>query len=89
VHFVSFFVLAALISASYWPVGPKAWLAVLAIYAVATEGLQAFVPSRQVELLDLLENWLGILIGILAWRTVQRGWPGLIAIDQARPGKQP
>jgi len=67
VHFVFFLVLAALVYASRWPVRRTTWLAVLIVYAVTTEGLQWFVPHRHVELLDLLENLLGVLAGMTVW----------------------
>lgn len=71
-HFVFFLVLAVLVSASRWPVGRRLLAFALVAFAFVTEGLQWFVPTRHVDPLDLVENLLGLLAGVLIWQTLQR-----------------
>ena len=72
VHFVVFALLAFVVHASRFPA--HRWLisALLVAYALLTESLQGFVPSRSVELLDLLDNLLGLGTGTAIWLLVQR-----------------
>jgi VanZ family protein len=67
VHFVFFVTLALLVLASRWPMRIRVLAGVLIGYAVATEALQWLVPKRTFELLDLLENLLGLLVGAVLW----------------------
>ena len=39
----------------------------LVAYALLTEGLQAIIPDRTVELLDLIENLFGLAAGTAIW----------------------
>jgi VanZ family protein len=66
-HFLLFTGLTLLALAARWPVRAGAMLALLAAYAVAMEGLQAFSPPRVVSLGDLIENLLGIAAGTAIW----------------------
>lgn len=61
VHFTNFALLTILTFVSRWPLAWRWQLLVLVGYALATESLQWFVPHRTVELLDYLENLLGIV----------------------------
>lgn len=80
IHFTALMILSVLAHATRWPKRP-AWLllAILLIYAVATESLQALVPPRTVELKDYVENILGVLAGTgcywLAVRVLGRELP--------------
>ncbi len=71
-HFVFFLTLALLVAASRWPIRRNLAVLALVTYAVVTEGLQWFVPTRYVDPVDLLENLLGLAAGILLWHTLQR-----------------
>jgi hypothetical protein len=68
VHFVLFLILSLLVHGSRWPIRPAVFVQILVAYAVASELLQSLFPPRTVELLDLLENLLGIATGtLLSW----------------------
>lgn len=64
IHFAAFTILALLVHGARWPKG-IGWPvpAVLLLYGMATESLQWFVPSRTVELLDYVENMVGVAVG--------------------------
>ena len=72
VHFVVFALLAFVVHASRFPVHRGLTSALLVAYAILTELLQGFVPSRSVEFLDLLENLLGLGTGTAIWLLVQK-----------------
>ena len=72
VHFVVFALLAFVVHASRFPVHRGLTSALLVAYAILTELLQGFVPSRSVEFLDLLENLLGLGAGTAIWLLVQK-----------------
>lgn len=65
VHFLSFAVLAALCTYTDWPIRRRWLLAVVAVYGVLTEAMQALVPGRTPELADLAQNFAGIAAGSL------------------------
>ncbi len=72
VHFCLFAVLGFLVGASRWPLRPGLVVGLLVAYALVTESLQWFIPTRTVELLDYLENLLGLVAGGAAWHILQR-----------------
>jgi hypothetical protein len=71
-HLLFFTLLAFLVWASRWPVRRRLLAGLLITYAVATEGLQWFVPLRTVELPDLVENLLGLAAGTAIWWIAQK-----------------
>jgi VanZ family protein len=71
-HVLLFAVLAFLGVASRWPFPRTALACLLAGYALATEGLQAFVPPRTPELADVAENLLGIAAGFALYAACVR-----------------
>jgi hypothetical protein len=80
-HFLGFLVLAVVALSARWP-GPR-WgiVAVLAVYAAATEWTQGFVPPRTPEWIDWLQDIGGIAAGAaIYWgatalgRTFGRRW---------------
>jgi len=75
VHFVWFLGLAILVHASRLPWRRSILLTVFVLYALVTEGLQSFVPTRTVELLDAVENLLGLAVGTILWQMLHRGSP--------------
>ena len=75
VHFALFAVLGFLAWASRWPLRSGTVLGLLVGYALVTESLQWFIPTRTVELLDYLENLLGLVAGVGAWHILQRRGP--------------
>lgn len=70
-HFLLFTLLALAVHASRWRIRPRLLAGLLVGYALATETLQAFIPNRKVELLDLIENLLGVGMGTVIWWFVQ------------------
>lgn len=72
-HFLAFSVLALLAHGTRWPkrIG---WplVTILAVYGIATESLQAFVPARVVALQDYTENILGVAAGTIVYWLVGR-----------------
>jgi hypothetical protein len=72
-HFGSFMVLTILVHSVCWPKPIHGSLvAVLLIYAGATESLQALVPPRTVDVKDFASNVFGIAAGSLAYWSLQR-----------------
>jgi len=47
-------------------------IGLLVVYAFGVETLQWFFPPRKVELLDYLENLLGLALGTAIWRLASR-----------------
>jgi len=80
-HLLAFFVLALLACASRPRLSWGMLAGLLVGYAVLTETLQALVPTRTVELLDYVENLLGLAAG---W-----GLCRLIGPRGARPASTP
>jgi VanZ family protein len=84
IHFVTFTILALLVHAVRWPQRVNSRVvATLLVYGIATESLQAFVPSRTVGLLDYTENTIGIAVGTGVYWLVQR------LVQQHRQGAAP
>lgn len=75
IHFLLFLTLALLADASRWAIPPRWFFGLLIGYAIAVELLQAFVPPRKVEALDLIENLLGVAAGTAIYWAVHRN-PG-------------
>jgi VanZ family protein len=79
-HLIGFFLLGLLASASNWPRRLTTRIALLVVYAFATEALQGLIPKRSSELADLLQNLAGAALGValgwllLRWR-VKRAAP--------------
>ena len=72
-HFVLFSVLGLLAYGSRWPARLAVRMALVVVYAVATEGLQHFVPQRTPELKDVLQNLAGTAVGAaLGWMLLGR-----------------
>jgi VanZ family protein len=70
VHFLAFAVLGFLVAAGRFTHRGVMVGGLLLLCAVGVELLQTFVPSRSVEVVDLLENMLGLAIGAVAWLVV-------------------
>jgi VanZ family protein len=71
-HLLTFFVLGLLAFTSRWPVRWWGVAVVLILYAVATEAVQWFVPSRTVDPWDLAQNLAGLAAGALVAGIVRR-----------------
>jgi hypothetical protein len=80
-HLGSFAVLTILVHSMRWP-KPIHWspVAILLIYAAATESLQALVPPRTVELKDFVANVCGIAAGSLVYWSIQRAFKALCGL---------
>ncbi len=85
VHFTAFFILAALCAASRLPWKATTQGALLVVYALTAESLQSLVDSRSVELIDYIENLLGLAVGAVAWKIGYRLVRRNRCVDQA-PG---
>jgi len=66
-HFVAFIPLGFLFLASGWPVRRRTRLILLAVYAVGTESLQGFIPSRTPQWQDVTQNVAGAAAGVAIW----------------------
>ena len=69
-HFAAFTVLGILVAASRIPVRRARLAGLLVTYAIGIELLQLLSPPRSVELLDVIENLLGLGAGVALWRLV-------------------
>jgi VanZ family protein len=75
VHFCLFTVLGFLVWASRWPVRRGLVVGLLVAYALVTESLQWLVPTRTVDLLDYVENLLGLAAGGAVWHLLRERGP--------------
>jgi VanZ family protein len=66
-----FVLLALLVRASRLPLRRGTLVGLLVGYAIVTESLQVFVPTRTVELLDFVENLIGLAAGWGLWRLIE------------------
>jgi VanZ family protein len=89
IHLSFFTVLALLANATCWPKRPW-WIliAVLILYGITTETLQLLVPHRSAQVIDAIENILGIALGTaiygLALRLTRR-WRRAAPASRALP----
>lgn len=67
VHFLTMALLAWLTMAARWPLSLGWILALLSLYALGTEGLQALVPTRTPSWTDVVQNLIGIATGTAIW----------------------
>jgi VanZ family protein len=78
-HLLAFAVLAVLAQAAYpdRPRAPLRWTLLLA-YGLLIEAVQAFLPQRELSLLDLAADGAGVLAGALIYRVLglSRWQPG-------------
>jgi VanZ family protein len=65
-HFIEYFIFGILIFQA--KVKGKGFWGLTIVFPLVDEVHQKFIPGREVEVLDLLINYLGICIGILVWR---------------------
>ena len=86
IHFSLFLTLTLLADMCRWAIPPRWFFGLLVVYAIAVELLQALVPPRTVEALDLLENLLGIAVGTAIFWVAHRR-PA--AVDPCRPETPP
>jgi VanZ family protein len=93
VHFSLFAVLGFLVFASRWPLRRGLVIGLLVAYALVTETLQGVIPNRTVELLDYLENLLGLAAGGAVWWSLQTrgtaGANGRVGKPKCRGGEDP
>ena len=64
-HFVAFFTLYTLLSLAYKNLSIKLKIILLLIYAFQIEVVQSFIPSRDFSFLDILADFIGIMVGIV------------------------
>jgi VanZ family protein len=75
-HFALFVALALLVCASRLRMRGGGLAGLLVAYALITESLQGFIPTRSLELLDYLENLLGLAVGGAIWWWLRRWFLG-------------
>lgn len=66
--------------------------ALLALHGVATEIGQTYVPGRTGSVYDVLIDWAGVALGVLAWRVLASGGlapPALAPSEQGTGGSRP
>jgi VanZ family protein len=66
-HLASFTLLALLVLCTRWPLRRRWLMAIVAGYGVATELVQSQVPGRHMQLVDLVQDFGGILLGSLIY----------------------
>ncbi len=66
VHFLEYFIFGVLIFQT--KMKGKGFWGLTLLFPLVDEGHQKFIPGREVEVLDLLLNYLGIYAGVLTWR---------------------
>jgi hypothetical protein len=77
IHLSFFTILGVLANSARWP-KRLSWslIAFMAIYAIATETLQLFVPHRTAQVIDGIEDLFGIALGSviywLVWRLCRK-----------------
>lgn len=74
VHFTAFLILAFLVGAARLRVGRWTLCGSVCAYALLIELAQFFSPPRTVELIDLAENYTGLIVGMLLWMAVAKLW---------------
>jgi VanZ family protein len=64
IHLIAFTILSVLVHASRWPKRPW-WplIMFLMLYGILTESMQNFVPHRSPQVIDAVENILGVAAG--------------------------
>ena len=85
IHFSLFLALTLLVDMCRWAIPPRWVFALLVVYATATEFLQALVPPRTVDPVDLLENLLGVAVGTAIYWVIQRRSGAVDACGSASP----
>lgn len=71
-HLLSFTLLTLLALATCRRITRYSLVALLAVYGVATELVQSQIPERSMQLVDLIQDLAGILIGIALYWTWSR-----------------
>jgi VanZ family protein len=71
-HLVSFTLLTLLALSTRWRITRYTLVALLAVYGVATELVQSQIPGRSMQLVDLVQDLAGIVLGIAVYWTWQR-----------------
>ncbi|NLE39153.1 MAG: VanZ family protein [Pirellulaceae bacterium] len=89
IHFSTFLTLGVLVGASRIPIRTSVLVVLLLFYAIGIEFLQLLSPPRTVEFKDLVENLLGLVIGVTLWRLAAHQTIGTgNAVDNA-PADEP
>jgi VanZ family protein len=71
-HFIAFFVLYINLYFSHFNIKPKYIICLLIAFAVQIEIVQAFIPNRYFSLLDIVADSIGILIGIILVKLINK-----------------
>lgn len=71
IHLVAFLILTVLVEASQLPWRFVVTLASLIGYALATELAQHALPVRTFEAMDLVQDLLGIALGLAVWHWIR------------------
>jgi glycopeptide antibiotics resistance protein len=84
VHLMFFTVLGFLANAIRWPKRPS-WpmIVFLVVYGITTESLQRFVPTRHAQVMDAVENILGIALGAAVYWLLLRFMQPFLEVKRA------
>jgi hypothetical protein len=75
-HWIAFAPLGFLGCVSDWPLRRITRFGLLVCYALASEGLQHFLPPRTVDWRDLVQNLAGLVTGAAVWWLMRWMWRG-------------
>ncbi len=79
-HFICFFPLGFLFPTAQWHLTRWQLLTLLLVYAVGTEVLQGFIPHRNPEWQDLVQDIGGLLAGALLYKLAT--WARLLPVPK-------
>jgi VanZ family protein len=71
-HFLSFGLLTLIVLSTPWRLSCGWLLVILAGYSAATELVQSQIPGRSMQLVDLLQDFAGLLVGAALFAVWQR-----------------
>lgn len=69
-HFIAFFVLFILLSFAYQHLSVVKKIGLLLLMGFQIEATQYFIPGRFFSLMDIVADSIGIIIGIIVWRSM-------------------
>lgn len=84
-HFISFALLTLLVLAAPWRLSRGWLLAILAGYGLATELIQSQIPGRRMQLVDLLQDFAGVILGFAVYCAWQRFVARRFMLDSPAP----
>lgn len=77
-HFLAFFTLYILLSLSYTSMNLQVKVLWLMAFAFQIEIIQHFIEGRFFSLLDIVADFIGIIMGLIAFKVLERVYPSKI-----------